>query len=191
MHHYQTTSKAKENGFPEKENSPVICHFSASLSRHEFYDGISTPREAAMAQFKDVFSTTAKVVLSLLIISAVIGAAYPILGGLGSASAPPNVTPSGAPGEEDADTMRTAAPPAAWNSLLAKAVANQCVTDGMNEAEVLRSIGEPNVRYDGRAISSWTWHPRQLNETTIFFTTKGTVYLWNSGCKSLNGIVTP
>jgi hypothetical protein len=144
-----------------------------------------------MAQFKDVFSTTAKVVLSLLVISAVIGVAYPILGGLGSASASPTVTPSGAPGEEGADTMRSAAPPAAWNSLLAKAVANQCVTDGMNEAEVLRAIGEPNVRYDGRAISSWTWHPRQLNETTIFFTTKGTVYLWNSGCKSLNGIVTP
>lgn len=148
------------------------------------------PREAAMAQFKDVFSTTAKVVLSLLIVSAIIAVAYPILGGLGSASAPANAAPIGASGEEDADTMHVAQP-AAWNNLIAKAVANQCVTDGMNEAEVLRAIGEPNVRYDGSAISSWTWHPRQLNEATIFFTPKGSVYLWNSGCKSLNGIVTP
>ena len=144
-----------------------------------------------MAQFKDVFSTTAKVVLSLLIISVIITVAYPILGGLGSASAPASAAPSGAIGDDDADTMRTVAQPAAWNNLIAKAVANQCVTDGMNETEVLRAIGEPNVRYDGRAISSWTWHPRQLNETTIFFTTKGTVYLWSAGCKSLNGIVTP
>jgi hypothetical protein len=25
----------------------------------------------------------------------------------------------------------------------------------------------------------------------IFFTPKGNVYLWNSGCKNLSGIVTP
>jgi hypothetical protein len=144
-----------------------------------------------MAQFKDVFSTTAKVILSLLIISVMIAVAYPLLGGLGSASVPASTAPSGGTGDDDTDTMRAVAQPAAWNNLIAKAVANRCVSDGMNEKEVLRAIGEPNVRYDGEAISSWTWHPRQLNETTIFFTTKGTVYLWNSGCKSLNGIVTP
>jgi hypothetical protein len=144
-----------------------------------------------MAQFKNVFSTTAKVILSLLIISAVIAVAFPILGGLDSAVAPAHSPPLGAPGEDEVDTLRSTAPPPAWDSVIVKAVTNQCATDGMNQAEVLRAIGEPNVRYDDIARSSWTWHPRKLNETTIFFTAKGNVYLWSSACKSLSGIVTP
>ena len=143
-----------------------------------------------MAQSKDVFAKTAKVILSLLIISAVIGVAFPILGGLHSEVGSAAPGPARASGEDEADTIRNSAP-AAWDSVMVKTVTNRCVTDGMNEAEVLRAIGEPNVRYDGRAISSWTWHPRQLNEATIFFTPKGYVYLWNSGCKNLSGIVMP
>jgi len=139
----------------------------------------------------NLFSTTAKVVLSLLIISAMIGVAFPILGGLGSAVEPVNSNSPGTPGEEETDTIRNATPAQAWNNLIVKAIANQCVTDGMSEAEVLLAIGEPNERYVDQEISSWTWHPRKLNETTIFFTPKGYVYLWNSGCKSLRGIVTP
>jgi hypothetical protein len=138
----------------------------------------------------NLFSTTAKVILSLLIISAMIGVARPILGGR-SAVEPANSNSPGTPGEEETDTIRNAAPAPAWDNLIVKAIANQCVTDGMSEAEVLLAIGEPNERYDDPGISSWTWHPRKLNETTIFFTPKGYVYLWNSGCKSLRGIVTP
>jgi hypothetical protein len=144
-----------------------------------------------MAPFKDVFSTTARVVVFLLIISAAIGVAFPSLSGLSSAVTPADSNPiGGASGEEETDTIRNAAPAPAWDHVITKAVANRCVTDGMNAAEVLQAVGEPNVRYDDPGISSWTWHPRMLNETTMFFTPKGHVYLWNSGCKSLRGIVT-
>src|ERR1700756_1961577 len=102
-----------------------------------------------MAQFKDVFATTAKVILSLLIISAVVGVAFPILGGLRSEVGSAAPGPARASGEDEDDTIRNSAP-AAWDSVMVKAVTNRCVTDGMNEAEVLRAIGEPNGRYDGR-----------------------------------------
>src|SRR2546425_7419114 len=102
-----------------------------------------------MAQFKDVFSTTAKVILSLLIISAVIGVAFLILGRLGSAIIPANSSPPGAPGEDEADAIRSAVPAPTWDSVIVKAVTNRCVTDGMNKTEVLRAIGAPDLRYDG------------------------------------------
>lgn len=139
-----------------------------------------------MAQFKDVFSTTAKVILSLLIISAMIGVAFLIVGGIGSAVAPVN-SGVGAPGADEADALRVTVPKSAWDSVIAKTAANHCVTDGMNKEEVLRAVGEPDLRYDGTGISSWTWHPRKTNETTIFFTAKGNVYLWSSGCKTISG----
>jgi hypothetical protein len=145
-----------------------------------------------MAQFKLVFSTTAKVVLSLLIISAAVGVAFPILSGLGSPVAQTNsIALQVTTGDEDSDTIRKATPASAWVNIVDKAVTNQCVMDGMNQAEVVRAIGEPGVRFDDNLKSSWTWHPQRLNETTIFFTSKGNVYLWSSSCKSLRGIVTP
>jgi|ERR1019366_4765366 hypothetical protein len=143
-----------------------------------------------MAQFKDVFSTTAKVILSLLIISAVVGLGFLILGRLGSAITPAS-SASADPNENEADALRAAMPKSAWDNLIAKAVANHCVTDGMNEEEVFRAVGEPNLKYDGKEISTWTWHPAKPNETTLFFTGKGNVYLWSSGCKTLAGSVTP
>jgi hypothetical protein len=139
----------------------------------------------------NVFSTTAKVFLSLLIISAVIGVAFPTLGGLGSAVVSANSTRAGATGVEEADMIRNSAPVLEWDSIVVKAVTNRCVTDGMNGTEVLRAIGEPKERFDGAKISSWSWHPRKLNEATIFFTPNGNVCLWDSGCKNLSGIVTP
>lgn len=141
-----------------------------------------------MAQFKDVFAIAAKVSLSLLIISAVIGVAFPTLGGLRSNVVPATSNAASVSGDDEADAIHNAA---AWESVIAKAVTNRCVTDGMNKAEVLRAIGQPSVRYDGDGLSAWSWHPRQLNEATIFFTAKGNVYLWDNGCKSLSGIVTP
>ena len=135
----------------------------------------------------NLFSTTAKVILSLLIISAMIGVAFPILGGLGSAVEPLNSNSPGTPGEEETDTIRNATPAQAWNNLLVKAIANQCVTDGMSEAEVLLAIGEPNERYVDQEISSWTWHPRKLNETTIFFTPKATFIFGTADVKALEG----
>jgi hypothetical protein len=145
-----------------------------------------------MAQFKDVFSNTAKVILSLLIISAAIGVAFPILSGLGFPVAQSNfINFQGTSGEEDSDTIRKATPTSAWVNIVDKAITNQCVMDGMNQSEVVRAIGEPGVRFDDKGKSSWTWHPQKLNETTIFFTSKGNVYLWSSACKSLRGIVTP
>jgi hypothetical protein len=144
-----------------------------------------------MAQFKDVFSITAKVILSLFIISAAMGVGFLILGGLGSAIAPSNANPLGAPGEDEADAVRNTMPAPAWDSVIVKAVTNQCVTDGMSKGEVLRAIGAPDLRYDGPRISSWTWHPRKASEATMFFTAKGNVYLWGSGCKSLSGSVPP
>jgi hypothetical protein len=152
---------------------------------------LGPPQNVGFFKANNVFSTTAKVFLTLLIISAVIGVAFPTLGGLGSAVVSANSTRAGATGEEEADMIRNSAPVPEWDSIIVKAVTNRCVPDGMNGAEVLRAIGEPNERFDGTEISSWSWHPRKLNEATIFFTPNGNVYPWDSGCKNLSGIVTP
>lgn len=152
--------------------------------------GASIGQKEIMAQFKDVFSTTAKVILSLFIISVMVGLGFLILGRLGSTIAPAS-SASADPSENEADALRAAAPKSAWDNLIAKAITNHCVADGMNEEEVLRAVGEPNLKYDGKGISTWTWHPAKPNETTLFFTGKGNVYLWSSKCKTLAGTLTP
>jgi hypothetical protein len=91
-----------------------------------------------MAQFKDVFSTTAKVILSLLLISLAIGAGLFFLGSVILLSSPAQLDPLFSSEEEWADGRRGTMSPVAWNILVDHAIANHCVTDGMSEEEVAR-----------------------------------------------------
>ncbi len=97
-----------------------------------------------MAEFKQVFSTTLKVWVSLLIISAVIGVGYLIVAGIASvprttehvsepegSSTGPLVTMRSKPGtsyqspvENAADAYRTTMPKSTWDKLVDWAVAN-------------------------------------------------------------------
>ncbi len=114
-----------------------------------------------MAQFKDVFSTTLKVFLALLIISAVIGVAGLILGGLGSAVNSPSVSTKTETDthQTDADALRTTMPKKTWDRGVGKAVKKHCFTEGMNKEEVVQALGEPTKKedYPYSGESTWTW----------------------------------
>lgn len=142
-----------------------------------------------MANFKDVFSTTAKVMFALAIISALIGLGSLVLGGLGSAVLPTAAT-TASPNkyEEPADARRSTMPKSVWDRGVIKAVKHHRVTDGMNQDEVLRALGEPT----SRSKTSWTWRlppteclkyegdncvEQKENKAIIFLSAKGNVYL--------------
>lgn len=152
-----------------------------------------------MAEFKDVFSTTAKVILALVIISALIGVGFLIVGGLGSVVVPASSTGAATTDkyEDTADARRTTMPKSVWDRGITKAVRSHCVTDGMNEEEVLRALGNPTSK-SGR---SWTWQlpageclkydgdqciEQKENHAIIFLTAKGNVYLHSVGCEDIN-----
>jgi len=158
-----------------------------------------------MAQFKDVFSTTLKVFLALLIISAVIGVAGLILGGLGSAVNSPSVSTKTETDthQTDADALRTTMPKKTWDRGVGKAVKKHCFTEGMNKEEMVQALGEPTKKedYAYSGESTWTWQlpsgkclkydgnkciEQEERRKTIYFTTKGNVYLQGSSCQTLN-----
>ncbi len=90
-----------------------------------------------MTQFRDVFTTTLKVFLSLFLVSAVIGVAFLILGGLGSTVTSPNSTKTETDTyQTDADALRTTMPKKDWDRGIAKAVRKHCLTSGMSKEEV-------------------------------------------------------
>lgn len=152
-----------------------------------------------MAQFKDVFSTTAKVIAAVFIVSAIIGVGFLFWGGVvsfvasSSSSAPVEKNHY----EEDADARRTTMPLSKWNRGIKLAAKNQCVTDGMNEDEVASAVGQPS----SKSPSSWRWKlapgkclkyqgdtcaESEQNEAIILFTSKGNVYLHSANCETLS-----
>jgi hypothetical protein len=129
-----------------------------------------------MACFRDVFSTTAKVVLALFIISALIGVGSLVLGGLGSVVIPTSSTSepgSGVisagstssietathPEDDAADALRTTMPKSVWERGMARTVKHRCFTGGMSKEEVVRALGEPIEKSDfsDDIGSTWTW----------------------------------
>lgn len=160
-----------------------------------------------MAHFKDVFSTTLKVLPALIIISAVIGVGGLILGGLGSVVIPTgSVTTEPAAyrtAETDtADAFRTTMPRRTWDIGIARAVRKHCFAEGMNKEEVVQSLGKPTTKEDhAYSGSSWTWQlppskclkydgdkcmEQEERHKTIEFTAKGRVYLQGSSCQTLD-----
>jgi hypothetical protein len=93
-----------------------------------------------MAKFGDVFSTTGKVVLALVIISVGIGLTFEALGGLGNVVRSPQIDQY----QIYADETRTGMPTTNWEKGLGRAVKEHCVTDGMSGEEVVRRWGEPS-----------------------------------------------
>ncbi len=155
-----------------------------------------------MAQFKDVFSTTLKVLLALLIISVVLGVGFLILGGLGSIASGPSSTANSPSTSSDnietkPDALRTTMPKSVWERGIARAVKKHCITDGMSKEEVARAWGEPTKKED----ANWTWQlppgkclkydgdkctEKEERHKIIFFTAKGNVFLEGDACQTIN-----
>lgn len=160
-----------------------------------------------MAKFTDVFWTTVKVLLALLIISIVVAAAVSVFGGLGS-----TIMPSAKPtsislrnSEDDAtDAVRTSMPKSVWDRGIARAVSHHCYTNGMSKDEVFHALGEPLERkdYGGEIGSAWTWQlpagkclkydgdsciEHKENHQIIFFTPAGNANGATEGCETLAG----
>jgi hypothetical protein len=161
-----------------------------------------------MAQFKDVFSTTLKVLLALLIISAVLGVGFlflgGVIGGLASiAKSPsPTTTTENDVREDEADAIRTTMPKSLWDAGIARAVKKHCYTEGMSKEEVAQALGEPTQKTDHTSVGDdWTWRlpsgkclkydgdkcaEQEKREKVIFFTPKGNVYLEGTSCRTIN-----
>jgi len=161
-----------------------------------------------MPDFRIVFSTTTKVLLSLIVIFCIVALAIGILGGMAMLSHPRAVaaapTDTNDAGADLADALRTSMPKSAWDRGLARAVRHHCYAAGMNHEEVLQALGEPSEKKDwGAHGSAWTWQlapgaclkydgencvERKKHERIVFFTAKGNVFLDATGeCESLNG----
>jgi hypothetical protein len=162
-----------------------------------------------MPEFKVVLSTTAKVLLSLVVISAVIALGIGLLGGIAALSnQAATTTKAAAPASdltaEAADTLPTTMPKSSWDRGIARAIKHHCFTDGMSRDEVVNALGEPTGKseYAGKIGSSWSYQgapgkclryqgelcvERETHRTIVFFTHNGNVEMESRECQSLNG----
>jgi len=151
-----------------------------------------------MAEFGEVFSTTAKVVLALIIISGVIGLVWWGLGGLGAAMHTPPVDQA----QVSADEIITRMPKTTWDRGVAIAIGAHCIVDGMSEKEVLQSFGEPTEKQDFGTERDWIGNlppgdclkydgdkcaEQVKRQRTVRFTVNGHVFREFWGCKDLDG----
>lgn len=163
------------------------------------------------ADFKTIFSTTAKVWASVILIAAIVCAAVLILGGLlaGLGSVAKSADSGVSTATDDmgryvdearrraADGRRSSMPRSAWNAGIARAIKNDCVTDGMNQSEVLQALGQPAEKTD----YDWKWNlrpgkclkfdgencaEREQNQEIVFFTPNGNVYKTGENCQTLD-----
>jgi hypothetical protein len=153
-----------------------------------------------MPAFKDVFSTTWKVVLSLMIVSAIAVFVYFLL------SVPSRVSEqrSGKTGDDpfsryDASDYQTKMPKSAWDKRVAWAVSHHCYFVGMSKVDAIQALGPPTeqvetsltyywlnkdcVRYEGNACAE------HKKEQRIIFLYKGYVSSFGKGvdCYTLSG----
>lgn len=162
-----------------------------------------------MAQFKDVFSTTAKVLLALVIIAALIGIGYGLLAGIGAlsvASSTSQPSPDAVANAARAgamDTIRSSMPKSEWDRGMARAAKRHCYIGGMNKEEITRALGEPNKKDDwGSNGGAWTWQlppgkclkysgddcvEQETNHQIVFFTAKGNADESTGLCTLLDG----
>lgn len=162
-----------------------------------------------MAQFKDVFSTTWKVLAALFLISMIVGVIIAILGGLGTVMVPAKSEPSSVSAmataeDQAADGLRSTMPKSRWDWGMARATKNHCITEGMSKEEVVKAVAEPTERRDYSADvgSIWEWHlpsgkclkydgdnciEQGKNSQTILFTPKGHVRGQPEGCETISG----
>jgi hypothetical protein len=157
-----------------------------------------------MPKFTEVFSTTAKVVLALVIISVVVGLTLSGFGGLGAAFHSPPADSE----QTEADSISSRIPKTTWDRGIAKAIREHCIIDGMDEKEVIQSFGEPTEkrvvrRYgsNGNTETWWTWKlpsgnclkydgdkcaEQEDRDRIVRFTLNGHVFKEWAGCKDLD-----
>src|SRR6266567_1111727 len=154
-----------------------------------------------MVTFKDVFSITWKVVLSLMIVSAIVGVAYWLLSVPGKLAkvAKANTTVE-AMSTYDTSDYHTKMPKSLWERRAAWAVKHRCSFAGMSKEEVIRALGRPTeektyaltytwetkdcARYDGDACAEYK------KESNIIFLHNGYSQSFRYGdedCHTLSG----
>lgn len=114
-----------------------------------------------MATFKDVFNITWKVVLSLVIVSVIAGAAYMLLRVFGEvAKEVAKKETAGAAGKEienryDTSDYHTKMPKSVWDKQVAWAVEHHCHFAGMSKEEIIRALGQPTEEKDYALTYAW------------------------------------
>jgi hypothetical protein len=101
-----------------------------------------------MATFKDVFNITWKVVLSLMIVSAIVGIAYWLV------NLPEEVAKTSTSAREvekdkyDTSDYHTKMPKSVWDKRVAWAVKHHCHFAGMSKEEIIQALGQPTEEKD-------------------------------------------
>lgn len=110
----------------------------------------SSPQDSG-PNFGKVFSVTFKVFLALVLISAIVGAIFLVLGGLGRVANKASENGSSVDREtrkkqvaiKSADRFHTLVPLSEWNKIIAAATKVHCPVEGMTKEEVQNAIGKP------------------------------------------------
>jgi len=158
-----------------------------------------------MAAFKDVFSTTLKVFLALVIISTILGIGYVVVVGIGAGvSSTGSSTQSNPfdPYDTRADAVRTRMPRTVWDKAIAKAIKRHCYIEGMSKQEIAQALGEPTEKQGYSSGDTWTWQlppgkcvkydgdkcvEQEKPHKVIFFSPNGNARLASSMCETLDG----
>jgi hypothetical protein len=159
-----------------------------------------------MAKFSEVFSTTFKVIVALVLISLGAGLVYLIVTHVNNSakeSAQTRELYKDESKREDeritnADAKHTSMPLSKWHELVAAGIKQHCAFEGMHKNDVEKALGKPVeashnpdntdswkytfedqkkcLKYDGERCAE---HPK--SEATVYLTPAGYVYLGNTG----------
>jgi hypothetical protein len=118
-----------------------------------------------MPAFKEVFSTTWKVLLALFLISLGLGLAFFIVQGARDSTENQRTTDEKKAeySSHDTSNYRTKVPKFIWDKRLEWAIAHHCYFAGMSKAEIIQALGQPtgDGDYDdngyGAGVISWSW----------------------------------
>jgi hypothetical protein len=121
-----------------------------------------------MPEFKTVFGTTWKVVLSLAVIFSIGWIVYSVVGSL-ARSREQNaevrrieVENKAWDTRQDTSAERTKVPKSVWDKRVAWAVKHHCWFNGMNKDEVILALGQPtkSEAHDTYSSLFWTWQTK-------------------------------
>jgi hypothetical protein len=93
-----------------------------------------------MATFKDVFSITWKAVLSLMIVSAIVGIAYWLVNLPGEVAKKDASAEAVGKDRYDTSDYHTKVPKSVWDKRVAWAVKHHCHFAGMSKEEIIRAL---------------------------------------------------
>jgi hypothetical protein len=162
-----------------------------------------------MPEFKTVFGTTWKVVLSLTLISLVAWIAYSIVGSFTHSNERNEeirrIEADNKAWDENQDTCadHTKMPKSVWDKRVAWAVKHRCWFNGMNRDDVIRALGRPTKEEAHDTYSSlfWSWQTKDCvrysgdtcvehrqQEQHVDLLRDGYVVRWiDDECRTING----